>query len=311
MPKVLRQTRLGERFNASSPPPTTTTTTAITRVETDTQSGTKDKSKAREREKRGPRSSASHLYTDDNPTTTLQGTGFRDAATARRTIDLVARRSVTYRFQTINTMLHRALHHRHRTGAMADAIVVLRAWVEGEYPALKAALRSFPLLSRETVGQFLAAARRVSHETGEQRDGGIEQHDEDDDDDDESRTAGTGGTTTTIDLAFAEMYTTLPRGKRLANTLVDRTRPGEEDWEIRRYRALCDLLPTDDRAAAAAAPLSEKALWTDARDERVPKGRTDVKPGRGEGGRVPTTEHLRMILWAYSPVPKSREFRVS
>ncbi|KAM0710300.1 hypothetical protein Q7P35_002662 [Cladosporium inversicolor] len=37
----------------------------------------------------------SHLYTDDNPSTTLHGTGFRDAETANNTISLISKRSLT------------------------------------------------------------------------------------------------------------------------------------------------------------------------------------------------------------------------
>ena len=32
----------------------------------------------------------SHLYTDDNPSTTLHGTGFRDAETANNTLSLIS-----------------------------------------------------------------------------------------------------------------------------------------------------------------------------------------------------------------------------
>jgi hypothetical protein len=46
----------------------------------------------------------SHLYTDDNPETTLHGTGFKDTEAAKHTIELVSKRSLTYQFQTINTM---------------------------------------------------------------------------------------------------------------------------------------------------------------------------------------------------------------
>lgn len=37
----------------------------------------------------------SHLYTDDNPETTLKGTGFKDVETANKTIALVSKRSLT------------------------------------------------------------------------------------------------------------------------------------------------------------------------------------------------------------------------
>lgn len=52
----------------------------------------------------------SHLYTDDNPESTLHGTGFSSAETAERTIKLVSKRSRLYQFQVINTMYNRAKH---------------------------------------------------------------------------------------------------------------------------------------------------------------------------------------------------------
>ena len=54
---------------------------------------------------------ASHLYTDDNPKTTIHGTGFKDKAAAERTLDLIGQRSLIYQYQTVNTMFNRAKHH--------------------------------------------------------------------------------------------------------------------------------------------------------------------------------------------------------
>lgn len=44
----------------------------------------------------------SHLYTDDNPKTTIHGTGFKDEEAARRTLKLIENRSLIYQFQTVN-----------------------------------------------------------------------------------------------------------------------------------------------------------------------------------------------------------------
>lgn len=78
----------------------------------------------------------SHLYTDDNPTTTLKGTGFKDAATAKNTIELVSQRSLLYQFQTINTMYYRAKHHPHSASNlnMQAAMDVFEHWLKHTYP---------------------------------------------------------------------------------------------------------------------------------------------------------------------------------
>lgn len=44
----------------------------------------------------------SHLYTDDNPKTTIHGTGFKDEEAAKRTLKLIENRSLIYQFQTVN-----------------------------------------------------------------------------------------------------------------------------------------------------------------------------------------------------------------
>ena len=81
----------------------------------------------------------SHLYTDDNPSTTIHGTGFKDEATAHKTLDLIKNRSLTYQFQTVNTMFYRAKHHPSMkkgisggagTKGMEEAMAIFREWLD-------------------------------------------------------------------------------------------------------------------------------------------------------------------------------------
>ena len=154
---------------------------------------------------------ASHLYTDDNPSTTLHGTGFKDEATAKKTLELVSRRSVTYQFQTINTMFYRAKNHPHSKGNhdMEAAMRVFRRWLDETYPQAKKERQLFkPVLPKETVKKFLQQIK-----------------------DDPQ-----------VDSRFAEMYVDLPKGKRLANVLVDDEHPEEPDWERERESALANIV---------------------------------------------------------------------
>jgi len=142
----------------------------------------------------------SHLYTDDNPTTTLKGTGFKDAPTAENTISLVSKRSLLYQFQTINTMYHRANHHPH-SGDNADmqaAMKIFRTWLDETYPRLRSEQTEFPLLKKGVVELYLPRIRELAGKLG-------------------------------IDSRWAEMYVELPKGKRLANVLMDETNPAEAD----------------------------------------------------------------------------------
>ena len=72
----------------------------------------------------------SHLYTDENPATTIKGTGFKDASIAQRTITLTSQSCVRYKqYWTIRAMRERAANHPHPTTGMRDAIAVFDEWL--------------------------------------------------------------------------------------------------------------------------------------------------------------------------------------
>jgi hypothetical protein len=184
----------------------------------------------------------SHLYTDDNPATTIHGTGFKDKSAALRTLDLIKNRSLIYQFQTVNTMYHRAKHHpsmkKAAPGAastrdMREAMEVFREWLDVTYPAAKDALRAGgfkPLLSKKTVQRCLPQVEKSTSV---------------------SENA----------MRFARVYAELPKGKKLGNVLVDDSKPMEHDWEARRYEVLDALVPSGKEAGEKEWKLSE--LWND------------------------------------------------
>lgn len=190
---------------------------------------------------------ASHLYTDDNPATTIHGTGFKDKATAEHTLELIGKRSLTYQFQTVNTMFHRAKHHpamkkaaegSASTADMRAAMDVFRTWLDKTYPAERQALRAGgfkPLLSKKTVERYLPQIES-SKEASEDA-----KH-------------------------FAKVYTALAKNKRLGNVLVDDSKPAEADWEVKRYECLTRLVP-HGKESEKEWSLSE--LWTDSREPTV------------------------------------------
>lgn len=69
------------------------------------------------------------LYADYNPKTTLKGTGFKDAKTAKQTLKLIKNRDLTYQKQVINTMYNRAKFHPHQTPQMREAMTVFKEWL--------------------------------------------------------------------------------------------------------------------------------------------------------------------------------------
>jgi hypothetical protein len=55
------------------------------------------------------------LFTDKYPEYTVKGTGFQDKAKAKKTIEMMKNRDITYQFQVINTMYNRGLQVIKRT----------------------------------------------------------------------------------------------------------------------------------------------------------------------------------------------------
>jgi len=73
----------------------------------------------------------SSLYTDENPATTIKGTGFKNERIAKRTIELTSQPGVRYKqYWTIRAMRERAAHHPNKSAGIRDAIIVFDEWLE-------------------------------------------------------------------------------------------------------------------------------------------------------------------------------------
>ena len=71
-----------------------------------------------------------HLYTDENPATTIKGTGYKNKFIALRTIKLTSQPGVRYKqYWTIRAMRERAAHCLNQTKDMLDAIAVFDEWL--------------------------------------------------------------------------------------------------------------------------------------------------------------------------------------
>lgn len=100
-----------------------------------------------------------------------------------------------------------------------------------------------------------------------------------------------------MNSTFAEIYTNLPKGKKLGNVLVDESQPGEADWEIRRYQAL-------DRIVPEGMEMEEDKEEEEEKEEKE-KGRSWKELLWDEEGKV-SEWHLSMIAWAWSPVSERK-----
>lgn len=178
---------------------------------------------------------ASHLYTNDNPATTIEGTGFRNPDAANHTFELISKRSLFYKFQIINTLWHRANSHPHKNSDIEEAMKIFREWLDKTYPEAKASLRAGgwkPLLSKPCVKRYLPQIR-------ERQIQGM----------DEAR-------------QFAERYVGLTKGKRLANVLVDDDQPEGPDWERQRYDALSFVV---SKGREQSGSWEDHELWDEER----------------------------------------------
>lgn len=71
------------------------------------------------------------LYTDENPATTIKGTGYKDKKIAERTIYLTSQKGVRYKqYWTIKAMRERAAFHPHQTNDMREAMKIFDEWLK-------------------------------------------------------------------------------------------------------------------------------------------------------------------------------------
>lgn len=96
------------------------------------------------------------LYTDNNPKTTIKGTGFKDEKTALNTFKLIDKRSMLYKFTLINALYNRAKYHPNKTPDMEKAMKIFDKWLKKnknykiKYPYLKLnIIKKFEKLAEE------------------------------------------------------------------------------------------------------------------------------------------------------------------
>jgi len=74
-------------------------------------------------------SSKFSLYSNNNPTTTIKGTGFANKIKAENTIKLIKNLDPLRQKRIINTMYYRAMYHPYQTKDMKDAMKVFKKWL--------------------------------------------------------------------------------------------------------------------------------------------------------------------------------------
>ncbi|CAE8620989.1 unnamed protein product [Polarella glacialis] len=70
------------------------------------------------------------IFTDEDPSTTIKGCGFRNVATALQSLLLIEQPLVRYKqYWTVRAMIERAQRHPHPTDGMQGALRVFREWM--------------------------------------------------------------------------------------------------------------------------------------------------------------------------------------
>ncbi|KAK6844249.1 hypothetical protein PG995_014359 [Apiospora arundinis] len=204
-----------------------------------------------------------------------QGGGFKDAATARHTLAIVAHRSLLYQQQAVRTYLVRAQTHPHAATSpgMLEAAAVFKDWQTSTLPFLQNQLRCRvgnssggfrPLVPKETLPQNPNTAF-----------GGWKWN---------LDTALPSEDMGTMAMGFLDFFVDeLGARAKLGNAIIADSRGGsrEQDWERLRYEALNGLV---DLGKETVEGWKTEELWM-------------------QDGVTPAQEHLKVLAWAWSPVP--------
>jgi hypothetical protein len=105
-----------------------------------------------------------NLYTDDNPQTTIHGTGFTNKEAANKTLELIKHRSLGYQFALVNTMYNRARYHPHVTKDMHEAMKVFMNFLYKYKKEKKEQDKLYPFIPLDIIKSYekLAQKYRVS-----------------------------------------------------------------------------------------------------------------------------------------------------
>lgn len=169
---------------------------------------------------------------------------------------------------------------------------IFRTWLDTTYPTLQTSLRAQgfkPLLSKSVVTIYLSQIQAASPPPNNKNNKNNKNNSKTQSDNHDNNNKH-------INSTFAEIYTNLPKGKKLGNVLVDESQPGEADWEIRRYQAL-------DRIVPEGMEMEEEK--EEKEEEEKEKGRSWKELLWDEEGKV-SEWHLSMIAWAWSPVSERK-----
>ena len=95
------------------------------------------------------------LYTNAHPKSTIKGTGYKDKATALKTLELIKNQPLNYQFLVINVLYQRAKYHKHQTKSMIEAMNVFEKWLKKHKKNMSGgSKKKLPYLPLELVNSY-------------------------------------------------------------------------------------------------------------------------------------------------------------
>ena len=206
----------------------------------------------------------SHLFTDDNPESTVPNTGFANKEIIMKTLKDMEHRDIVYQFQVINTMYHRGLSVVKQTKDekkkrdITEGLTLYKKWLK-DYKSKNRKKEMNPYLSLDVVNELEALAEYY----------------------DISRKARSFDTSTKSDKGFLQVYRQVGGNEKMLRTIpIKASNPDRITWDKYRNQYLT-------RRKTMLKNAGYGLYYTS-----------------GELKGMPTKLHVNMIMWGYSPDKK-------
>jgi len=229
-------------------------------IKKNTKTYTKKNSLIKKRTKKHP----GHLFTDDNPESTVPNTGFANKEIVLKTLKDMEHRDIVYQFQVINTMYHRGLSVVKQTKDegkkqdITEGLSLYKKWLS-DYKSRDRKKEMMPYLSLDVVNELEALAEYY----------------------DISRKARGLDTSTKSDKGFLQVYREVEGNEKMLRTIpIKSSVPDGITWDKYRNQYLTR------------------------RKSMIKIGGYGMYHTSGELKGLPTKLHVNMIMWGYSPDKK-------
>ena len=227
---------------------------------TNTKTYTKQNNLTKKQTKKHP----SHLFTDDNPESTVPNTGFANKEIVMKTLKDMEHRDIVYQFQVINTMYHRGLSVVKQTKDekkkrdITEGLTLYKKWLS-DYKSKNRKEEMNSYLSLDVVNELEVLAEYY----------------------DISRKARGLDTSTKSDNGFLQVYREVKGNEKMLRTIpIKASNPEGITWDKYRNQYLTRRKTMLKNAGYGLYHTS------------------------GELKGMPTKLHVNMIMWGYSPDKK-------